>query len=251
MIPELGHYALVLALALGLIQSVAPIDRRDDARCRADAARDLHRAHAIRASSRFSFRGAGDSATSPRTSRCATVFENSHSMMPLIYKFTSVWGNHEGSMLLWVLILSLFGALVAAFGVNLPATLKALCAGGAVVDRGRLLSVHPAHLEPVPAPAAGAVRGPRSQSDPAGSRPRHSSAAALSRLCRLLDLVLLRHRGADRRPHRRRLGALGAAVDADGLDVPHARHRRWARTGPITRSAGAASGSGTRWRTPR
>ena len=46
-------------------------------------------------------------------------------MMPLIYKITSVWGNHEGSMLLWVLILSLFGALVAQFGVNLPATLKA------------------------------------------------------------------------------------------------------------------------------
>ena len=45
--------------------------------------------------------------------------------MPLIYKFTSVWGNHEGSMLLWVLILSLFGALVALFGGNLPATLKA------------------------------------------------------------------------------------------------------------------------------
>jgi cytochrome c-type biogenesis protein CcmF len=45
--------------------------------------------------------------------------------MPLIYKITSVWGNHEGSMLLWVLILSLFGALVAAFGANLPAVLKA------------------------------------------------------------------------------------------------------------------------------
>src|SRR4029077_9619083 len=53
------------------------------------------------------------------------VFENSHSAMPMIYKFTSVWGNHEGSMLLWVLILSLFGALVAAFGTNLPSTLKA------------------------------------------------------------------------------------------------------------------------------
>src|SRR4029077_3061770 len=53
------------------------------------------------------------------------VFQNSHSAMPLIYKFTSVWGNHEGSMLLWVLILSVFGALVAVFGSNLPATLKA------------------------------------------------------------------------------------------------------------------------------
>jgi cytochrome c-type biogenesis protein CcmF len=45
--------------------------------------------------------------------------------MPLVYKFTSVWGNHEGSMLLWVLILALFGALVALFGGNLPTTLKA------------------------------------------------------------------------------------------------------------------------------
>jgi len=53
------------------------------------------------------------------------VFENSHSAMPLIYKFTSVWGNHEGSMLLWVLILTVFGAMVAAFGSNIPATLKA------------------------------------------------------------------------------------------------------------------------------
>ena len=53
------------------------------------------------------------------------VFQNSHSAMPLIYKFTSVWGNHEGSMLLWVLILALFGALVALFGANLPDTLRA------------------------------------------------------------------------------------------------------------------------------
>ena len=53
------------------------------------------------------------------------VFQNSHSTMPLVYEFTSVWGNHEGSMLLWVLILALFGALVALFGSNLPATLKA------------------------------------------------------------------------------------------------------------------------------
>jgi cytochrome c-type biogenesis protein CcmF len=53
------------------------------------------------------------------------VFENSHSQKPLVYKITGVWGNHEGSMLLWVLILSIFGALVALFGNNLPARLKA------------------------------------------------------------------------------------------------------------------------------
>jgi cytochrome c-type biogenesis protein CcmF len=53
------------------------------------------------------------------------VFENSHSLKPLIYKITGVWGNHEGSMLLWVLILALFGGLVAAFGNNLPLSLRA------------------------------------------------------------------------------------------------------------------------------
>src|SRR6202035_2223198 len=57
------------------------------------------------------------------------VFENSHSAKPLIYKITGVWGNHEGSMLLWVFILALFGALVAAFGRNLPDRLKARVLG--------------------------------------------------------------------------------------------------------------------------
>ncbi len=53
------------------------------------------------------------------------VVENSHSMKPLIYKISGVWGNHEGSMLLWVLILALFGALVAGVGHGIPETLRA------------------------------------------------------------------------------------------------------------------------------
>jgi cytochrome c-type biogenesis protein CcmF len=53
------------------------------------------------------------------------VFENSHSAKPLLYKITGVWGNHEGSMLLWVLVLTLFSALVAIFGGNLPQRLRA------------------------------------------------------------------------------------------------------------------------------
>ena len=55
----------------------------------------------------------------------ANVAENSHSTKPLLYRISGVWGNHEGSMLLWVLILALFGAAVAIFGGNLPATLRA------------------------------------------------------------------------------------------------------------------------------
>ncbi len=50
---------------------------------------------------------------------------NSNSQMPLLYRYTAVWGNHEGSLLLWVFILVIFGAAVAVTGKRLPATLKA------------------------------------------------------------------------------------------------------------------------------
>ncbi|HEV7344773.1 MAG TPA: heme lyase CcmF/NrfE family subunit [Devosia sp.] len=51
---------------------------------------------------------------------------NSHSLKPLIYKISGVWGNHEGSMVLWILILVAFGAMVAAFGRRLPDDLLTL-----------------------------------------------------------------------------------------------------------------------------
>ena len=57
--------------------------------------------------------------------RSVNVALNSHTLKPLIYKITGVWGSHEGSMLLWVTILALFGIAVAIFGNNLPETLKA------------------------------------------------------------------------------------------------------------------------------
>src|SRR5262245_12416445 len=122
MIPELGHFALVLALALGLIQSIVPVigaQRRDGS---------LMRLSGSTAPAQFVFVALSFLALTicyvTSDFSVATVYENSHSMMPLVYKFTSAWGNHEGSMLLWVLILSLFGALVALFGGNLPASLK-------------------------------------------------------------------------------------------------------------------------------
>ena len=123
MIPELGHYALVLALALGLIQAIVPMV---GARSR-DAT--LMRLGTSTAIMQFAFVALSFLALTicyvTSDFSVVTVFENSHSMMPLIYKITSVWGNHEGSMLLWVLILSLFGAMVALFGNNLPVVLKA------------------------------------------------------------------------------------------------------------------------------
>jgi cytochrome c-type biogenesis protein CcmF len=123
MIAELGHYALVLALALALVQASVPIigARKNDPVLMAVASPT--------AVAQFCFIAMAFTALTICYLRSdfsvVNVFENSHSMKPLIYKISGVWGNHEGSMVLWVLILSLFGALVALFGGNLPARLKA------------------------------------------------------------------------------------------------------------------------------
>src|SRR5271165_2266239 len=123
MIVEIGHYALVLALALALIQSTVPLI---GARTRDPALMAVAEPVAV---AQFGFVALSFAALVScyvgSDFSVRNVFENSHSAMPLIYKFTSTWGNHEGSMLLWVFILTLFGALVALFGNNIPATLKA------------------------------------------------------------------------------------------------------------------------------
>ena len=123
MIPEIGHFALVLALLVGIAQASVPLigARRNDL--------TLMGVAESTALAQFGFVAAAFAALTACYVRSdfsvLTVFENSHSAMPLIYKFTSVWGNHEGSMLLWVLILTLFGALVAGFGRNMPESFKA------------------------------------------------------------------------------------------------------------------------------
>ena len=123
MIAESGHYALVLALGLALIQSIVPML---GARWRDFALMNIARSTAV---AQLIFVAASFAAlvTLHVSSdfSVANVFENSHSMKPLIYKITGVWGNHEGSMLLWVCILALFGGLVAIFGNNLPISLRA------------------------------------------------------------------------------------------------------------------------------
>ncbi|PTW57634.1 cytochrome c-type biogenesis protein CcmF [Breoghania corrubedonensis] len=123
MIVELGHFALVLALALSIVQSVVPVwgARMRDERLMAVAAPV--------AGVQFLMVGLAFAALTfaylTSDFSVLNVWQNSHSDKPLIYRISGVWGNHEGSMLLWVLILALFGALVAAFGRTMPATLKA------------------------------------------------------------------------------------------------------------------------------
>jgi cytochrome c-type biogenesis protein CcmF len=121
--PELGHYALVLALGLALVQAIVPLwgAWRNDATLMGVAG-PTALAQLLFVAASFAALTACYVASDFSV---LNVFQNSHSAMPLIYKYTSVWGNHEGSMLLWVLILALFGALVALFGRNLPDTLRA------------------------------------------------------------------------------------------------------------------------------
>ena len=123
MIPELGHYALMLALGLALIQGIMPIvgARTNDPVLMSMAAPAALAQFFFVA---ISFGALAECYVASDFS-VLNVFENSNSTMPLIYRLTSIWGNHEGSMMLWISILAFFGALVAAFGTNLPATLKA------------------------------------------------------------------------------------------------------------------------------
>jgi len=127
MIAELGHYALMLALGLALIQGSMPIlgARSNDPVLMSIAA--------PAALAQFAFVATAFAALAicyvTSDFSVLNVYENSNSTMPLIYRLTSVWGNHEGSMMLWVFILAFFGALVAAFGGNLPAVLKANALG--------------------------------------------------------------------------------------------------------------------------
>jgi cytochrome c-type biogenesis protein CcmF len=123
MIAEAGHYALVLALGLALIQSTVPLL---GARWGDHALMNVARSSAL---AQLLFVAASFALLTMlhvmSDFSVVNVFENSHSMKPLLYKITGVWGNHEGSMLLWVFILALFGGLVAAFGNNLPLSLRA------------------------------------------------------------------------------------------------------------------------------
>ena len=123
MIAESGHYALVLAFGLALIQSTVPIL---GARWRDFSLMNVARSTAV---AQLIFVAASFAALIAlhvsSDFSVINVVENSHSMKPLIYKITGVWGNHEGSMLLWVSILALFGGLVAIFGNNLPISLRA------------------------------------------------------------------------------------------------------------------------------
>jgi cytochrome c-type biogenesis protein CcmF len=123
MIVELGHFALILAFVVAIVQTVVPLvgaqKRWASWMSVAEPAATLQflLVAAAFAALTYAF------VTSDFSLRLVTL--NSHTAKPLLYKVSGVWGNHEGSMLLWVLILTLFGASAAWFGGNLPPGLRA------------------------------------------------------------------------------------------------------------------------------
>jgi len=123
MTAELGHFATLLAFLVALLQAVVPLvgAGRNQAGWMAVAI-PMAISQFILVSFAFAMLTVAF-VTSDFSVRL--VADNSHSLKPMLYKVSGVWGNHEGSMLLWILILSFYGALVAWFGQNLPDRLKA------------------------------------------------------------------------------------------------------------------------------
>ena len=123
MIVELGHFTLIAAFAVAIVQMVVPM---------LGAWRGWSGWMAVASPAAtvqvalvgFSFAALTYAfVTSDFSVRLVVL--NSHTDKPMLYKVSGVWGNHEGSLLLWVLILALFGAAAAWFGGQLPQTLKA------------------------------------------------------------------------------------------------------------------------------
>jgi len=127
MIPEIGLFALVLAFIVSCAQGVVPL---------VGAARDhqgMMEMARTSATAQFvlvliSFAALMHSYVVSDFS-VVNVATNSHTLKPMLYKISGVWGNHEGSMVLWVLILALFGLAVAISGGNLPPGLRARVLG--------------------------------------------------------------------------------------------------------------------------
>ena len=138
MIPELGHFALVLALCLALVQGTLPL---------AGAARGSERLMALArpaAWGQFVFVALAFGCLAwsfvHNDFSVLNVASHSNSGLPVHYRFAATWGSHEGSLLLWVFMLTLWMAAVAAFSRHLPAAVLArILAVMALVSTGFLL----------------------------------------------------------------------------------------------------------------
>ena len=123
MIPEIGQIALTLALMTAVVQGVIPIwgaARQNALWMRSGTAASVLQCILIAVAFAALMRSF---VVSDFT--VVNVVENSNSLKPMVFKVAGTWGSHEGSLLLWSLILAVFGAAVAVLGQNIPLPLKA------------------------------------------------------------------------------------------------------------------------------
>jgi cytochrome c-type biogenesis protein CcmF len=127
MIPELGHFALILALLLALVQATLPLYGAQ----RGSLALMAVARPAAQGQFVFIALAFGCLAWSFLVNdfSVVNVARNSYSQLPEVYRFTATWGSHEGSMLLWVLILAFWSTAVSVFSRHLPEDMAARVLG--------------------------------------------------------------------------------------------------------------------------
>ena len=140
MIPELGHFALILALCVALVQGTLPLFGAHQQRPRWIAlARPAAVAQAVLMGAAF---GCLITAFIDNDFTVLYVAQHSNSLLPLPYRVAAVWGGHEGSLLLWVVMLSLWALAVSLFSKELPDAMIARVLGVlALVTAGLLLFI--------------------------------------------------------------------------------------------------------------
>jgi cytochrome c-type biogenesis protein CcmF len=127
MTPELGHFALALALALALAQTFFGLMGGWKRRSRwMDAAHSAVVGQAVFVAAAFVMLSR---AFMTNDFSVAYVANNSNSALPALFKFSALWGAHEGSLLLWIFILSLWSVAVSLFSKSLPETFRARVVG--------------------------------------------------------------------------------------------------------------------------
>ena len=139
MLPELGQIALLLALVASLLQTLLPLlGAQSGLSAWMASARPAAYAQWLLM---FAAWGLLTAAFVLQDFSVRYVAENSNSLLPMVYRFTAVWGGHEGSLLLWVFVLA--------------------CWNAAVAWRSRSLPPRRCRCTPQPTPASSSVRSPR------------------------------------------------------------------------------------------
>src|SRR5687767_10742272 len=131
MIPELGHLALILALLAAAVLGTLPLVGAGFG----DRAPIVEWVRLARPAAQVQFLFVAVSwiclvlAFAGDDFSVVNVASNSNSQLPMVYKITAAWGSHEGSMLLWILMLALWTAAVSVFSRHLPAEMLARVLG--------------------------------------------------------------------------------------------------------------------------